>query len=324
MKAVVCHEFGSPDLLRFDDIPPLRPGRGQVVVSVRAAGLNFPDSLIIENKYQTKPPLPFVPGSELAGVVKDVGEDVVGIRAGQRVMCIVTHGAFAEECLVPAHRVVSLPESMDFRTGASCLLTYGTSHHALRNCIATSPAEVLLVLGAAGGVGLAAIDIGKHLGLKVIACASSREKLAACREQGADHTIDYAGEDLRERVSALTGGRGANVVYDPVGGSYAEKALRSLAWRGRFLVVGFAAGEIPKLALNLALLSERSIVGVHWGAWVDQFPDAFATQARELAGWFASETMHPRISAEFPMAEAAAAMKLMKARKVIGKVVLTV
>jgi NADPH2:quinone reductase len=324
MKAVVCREFGSPDLLRFDDMPSLRPGRGQVVVSVRAASLNFPDSLIIENRYQTKPQLPFVPGSELAGVVKEVGEDVAGIHAGQRVMCIVTHGAFAEECLVPAHRVIGLPEAMDFQTGAGFLLTYGTSHHALRNCIATSTGEVLLVLGAAGGVGLAAIDVGKHLGLEVIACASSPEKLAICREHGADHVIDYASEDLRDRVRALTGGRGADVVYDPVGGSYAERALRALGWRGRFLVVGFAAGEIPKFALNLALLSERSIVGVHWGAWVDQFPDAFAAQARELASWFASGVLHPRISAVFPMAEATAAMKLMKARKVIGKVVLAV
>jgi NADPH2:quinone reductase len=322
MKAVVCHEFGPPDFLRFEEIPPARPGRGEVLVSVRAASLNFPDSLIIQNKYQTKPALPFVPGSELAGVVKEVGEGVVGLQAGQRVMCVVTHGAFAEECLVPAHRAVPLAETIDFRTGAGFLLAYGTSHHALCNCITTKPGEVLLILGAAGGVGLAAIEIGKVLGLQVIACASSPEKLAICREHGADHLVEYTTDNLRDRVKALTGGRGADVVYDPVGGGYADTALRALGWRGRYLVVGFASGEIPKLALNLPLLSERSIVGVHWGAWIDRCPDAFAAQARELTSWFSSGKLHPRISTAFPMAEAASAINLMMGRKVTGKVLL--
>ena len=323
MKAVVCREFGSPDLLRFEEIPSPRPGPGEVVVSVRAASLNFPDSLIIQNKYQTKPPLPFVPGSELAGVIKEVGEDVIGVQAGQHVMCVVTHGAFAEECLVPAHRVVPLAETMDFRTGAGFLLAYGTSHHALCNCITAKTGEVLLVLGAAGGVGLAAVEIGKVLGLAVIACASSAEKLAICREHGADHTVNYISDNLRDRVRALTGGRGVDVVYDPVGGDYAEMALRALGWRGRYLVVGFAAGEIPKVALHLPLLSERSIVGVHWGAWLDRLPDAFAAQARDLTTWFAAGKLHPRISAAFPMPEAATAIKLMMERKITGKVLLT-
>ena len=324
MKAVVCREFGPPDLLRFEEMPSLRPGRDEILVSVRAASLNFPDSLIIQNKYQTKPPLPFVPGSELAGVIAEIGEDVAGLQAGQRVMCVVTHGAFAQECVVPARRVVALPEAMDFQTAAGFLLTYGTSHHALCNCIATKPGETLLVLGASGGVGLAAIEIGKVLGLKVVACASSPEKLAVCSEHGADHLLDYATDNLRERVKALTGGRGVDIVYDPVGGSYAEPALRALGWRGRYLVVGFAAGEIPRLPLNLPLLSERSIVGVHWGAWIDRCPEAFAAQARELTAWFASGRLRPRISDVFPMAQAASAIKLMMERKVTGKVLLTV
>jgi NADPH2:quinone reductase len=287
-----------------------------------AASLNFPDSLIIQNKYQTKPPLPFVPGSELAGVVAEVGEGVAGLQAGHRVMCVVTHGAFAQECIVPARRVVAIPGAMDFKTAAGFLLTYGTSHHTLCNCIATRPGETLLVLGASGGVGLAAIEIGKALGLQVVACASSPAKLAVCAEHGADHLIDYASENLRERVKALTGGRGVDIVYDPVGGSYADPALRTLGWRGRYLVVGFAAGEIPKLALNLPLLSERSIAGVHWGAWIDRCPQDFAAQARALTALFSSGRLRPRISNVFPLSDAASAIKLMMERKVTGKVLL--
>jgi NADPH2:quinone reductase len=324
MKAIVCREFGPPDLLRVEDLSSPEPGPDQVLVSVHAAGLNFPDLLIIQNKYQTKPALPFVPGSELAGVVKKVGAKVNRLKVGDRVMCVITDGAFAEECLVPAHRAVRLPERMDYRTGAAFLLTYGTSHHALCNRASTRPGETLLVLGAAGGVGLAAVEIGKVLGLEVIACASSDEKLAVCREHGADHLINYASENLRERVKAITAGKGADVVYDAVGGSSTELALRASAWRGRLLVVGFAAGEIPRMPLNLPLLSERSIVGVHWGAWLDRSPAEFEAGVDRINEWFSAGKLRPHISATYPLESAAAAMKSMMDRKVTGKVVLTI
>src|SRR5690242_17761892 len=254
MKAVLCKQFGPPESLVVEELPSPKPGAGEVVVSVKAASLNFPDVLIIQNKYQFKPPLPFSPGSELAGVVKEVGADVRDVRSGDRVMAFTTYGAFAEEVKTEAARLLPLPQAMDFVTGAAFVLTYATSDHALRDRGALQVGETLLVLGAAGGVGLAAVEIGKALGARVIACASSAEKLEVCRSHGADATINYAAEDLRERVKALSDGRGVDVVYDPVGGAYSEPAFRSLGWRGRHLVVGFAAGEIPKLPLNLPLL----------------------------------------------------------------------
>src|SRR6185436_2806424 len=265
MKAGLCKQYGPPDTLTFEELPSPRAGAGEVVVSVKAASVNFPDVLIIQNKYQFKPPLPFSPGSELAGVVKEVGAGVTNVKAGDKVIAFTTYGAFAEEVKTEAGRLLPLPEGMDFASGAAFLLTYGTSDHALRDRGALQAGETLLVLGAAGGVGLAAIEIGKALGARVIACASSDDKLAVCRAHGADDTINYAAEDLRERIKALTGGRGADVIYDPVGGPYTEPALRSIAWRGRLLVVGFAAGEIPKIPLNLTLLKGCSIVGVFWG-----------------------------------------------------------
>src|SRR5215210_6729513 len=264
MKAVLCKQYGPPESLTFEDLPSPRPGAGEVVVSVKAASVNFPDVLIIQNKYQFKPPLPFSPGSELAGVVKEVGPGVANFRPGDKVMAFTTYGAFAEEVKTEASRLVPMPEGMEYVAASAFLLTYGTSDHALRDRAALKNGETLLVLGAAGGVGLAAIEIGKALGARVIACASSEEKLAVCREHGADATINYATEDLRERIKALTDGRGVDVVYDPVGGPYSEPAFRSVAWRGRLLVVGFAAGDIPKLPLNLALLKGASVVGVFW------------------------------------------------------------
>src|SRR6202008_2614472 len=247
MKAVLCKQFGPPEALVLQDLPSPRPADGEVVISVKAASVNFPDVLIIQNKYQFKAPLPFSPGSELAGVVKEVGAGVKGVRPGDRVIAFTPYGAFAEEVKTEANRLLPLPERMDFVTGAAFLLTYATSDHALRDRGALKAGETLLVLGAAGGVGLAAIEIGKVLGARVIACASSEDKLAVCRIHGADATINYASEDLRERIKALTDGKGVDVVYDPVGGPYTEPAFRSLAGRGRPLVVGFAAGEIPKL-----------------------------------------------------------------------------
>ncbi|HXZ52808.1 MAG TPA: NADPH:quinone oxidoreductase family protein [Burkholderiales bacterium] len=323
MKAVLCKQFGPPETLVIEELPSPRPGPGEVVVSVKAASVNFPDVLVIQNKYQVKATPPFTPGSEFAGVVKEVGAGVTQVRPGDRVLGAGSSGGFAEECLVPAGaRLVPIPASMDFPTAASFLLTYGTSHHALCNRADAKAGESLLVLGAAGGVGLAAVEIGKILGLRVIAAASSKEKLAVCREHGADETIDYSSEDLRERIKALTGGKGVDLIYDPVGGAYTETALRSSAWRARLLVVGFAAGEIPKIPLNLPLLMERSVVGVYWGEWSKRAPQEFAAAVKQLGEWFAARKLRPHISARYPLAQAPRALRDMAERRVMGKVVL--
>jgi NADPH2:quinone reductase len=322
VKAVVCRQFGPPETLALEELPSPVPGEGEVVVSVKAASVNFPDVLIIQNKYQFKPPLPFSPGSELAGVVKQVGAGVTGAKAGDRIIAFTTYGAFAEEVKTEASRLLPLPAGMDFRTGASFLLTYSTSEHALRDRGELKAGETLLVLGAAGGVGIAAIEIGKAVGARVIACASTDDKLAVCRDHGADATIDYATEDLRERIKALTDGQGPDVIYDPVGGSYTELALRSIAWRGRHLVVGFAAGEIPKIPLNLTLLKGCSIVGVFWGDFARREPDRFAESIRQLGRWYADGKLKPHVSATFPLAQASAALTLMAGRRVVGKIVL--
>jgi NADPH2:quinone reductase len=324
MKAVLCKQFGPPDSLVVEEIDSPRAGPGEVVVSVKAASINFPDVLIIQNKYQFKPPLPFSPGSELAGVVKEVGAGVHGFRAGDKVMAFTTYGAFAEEVKTEASRLLPLPDKMSFTTGAAFLLTYATTDHALRDRAALAAGETLLVLGAAGGVGLAAVEIGKALGARVIACASSDEKLAVCRDHGADATINYAAEDLRERLKVLTAGHGADVIYDPVGGPYSEPAFRSIAWRGRHLVVGFAAGEIPKLPLNLALLKGASVVGVFWGDFTRREPARFADSVRQLARWYGEGKLKPHVSQTLPLEKAADALKLMAARQVKGKLVLTV
>ena len=324
MKAILCKQFGPPDTLVFEEVPSPRPGPGEVLVSVKAASVNFPDVLIIQNKYQFKPPLPFSPGSELAGVVKELGEGVKAVRPGDQVIAFTTYGAFAEEVKTEAARLLPLPEGMDFPSGAAFLLTYATSDHALRDRAALKAGETLLVLGAAGGVGLAAVEIGKALGARVIACASTDDKLAVCKEHGADATINYAAEDLRERIKALTDGRGVDVVYDAVGGPYTEAAFRSIAWRGRLLVVGFAAGDIPKLPLNLALLKGAAVVGVFWGDFARREPKQFAESVRQLGAWYREGKLRPHVSQTLPLAQAAEALKLMAARKVKGKLVLTV
>jgi NADPH2:quinone reductase len=323
MKAVLCKQFGPPESLVLEELPSPKASAGEVVVTVRAASVNFPDFLIIQNKYQFKPPLPFSPGSELSGVVKEVGAGVSNVRAGDRVIAFTTYGAFAEEVKTEAVRLLPLPERMDFVTGAAFLLTYATSDHALRDRAALRSGETLLVLGAAGGVGLAAIEIGKALGARVIACASSDEKLAVCREHGADAGINYASEDLRERIKALTEGRGVDVVYDAVGGPYTEPAFRSLAWRGRLLVVGFAAGEIPKLPLNLPLLKGASVVGVFWGDFARREPKAFAESAKQLARWYAEGKLRPHVSQTLPLERAAEAIRLLASRQAKGKIVVT-
>ena len=324
MKAVLCKQFGPPESLVVEELPSPRAGAGEVVVSVRAASLNFPDVLIIQNKYQFKPPLPFSPGSELAGLVKEVGEGVRGYKPGDRVLAVTTYGAFAEEVKVDAGRLVPIPAGMDFNSAAAFLMTYGTSDHALRDRAQLRAGETLLVLGAAGGVGLSAVEIGKALGARVIACASSADKLEVCRQHGADDAINYATEDLRERIKELTGGKGVDVVYDPVGGPYTEPALRSTGWRGRLLVIGFTAGDIPKIPLNLPLLKGSSIVGVFWGEFARREPKAFAESIGQLGAWFREGKLKPHVSQTFPLEQAVEALKLMATRKAKGKVVLTV
>ena len=324
MKAILCKAYGPPDSLVVEDVPSPVAGPGEVVVSVKTASVNFPDVLIIQNKYQMKPPLPFSPGSELAGVVRSVGDGVMRWKPGDPVMAITGYGAFAEEVKVEMNRLLPVPPGMDFASAAAFGLTYATSEHALCDRGELKAGETLLVLGASGGVGIAAIEIGKILGARVIACASTDDKLAVCREHGADDTINYATEDLRERIKAITGGKGADVVYDPVGGTYTELALRSIAWRGRLLVVGFAAGDIPKIPLNLTLLKGCAIVGVFWGEFTRREPQRFLAAMDKLGRWFAEGRLKPHVSATFPLERAADALAMMAARNVKGKVVLTV
>lgn len=324
MKALLCKAFGPPESLVLEEVPSPTAGAGEVVVSIKAASVNFPDVLIIQNKYQFKPPLPFSPGSELAGVVKSVGPGVTGVKPGDKVIAFTTFGAFAEEVKTEAARLLPLPEGMSFEEGASFILTYGTTDHALRDRARMKAGEALLVLGAAGGVGVAAIELGKAMGARVIACASSDEKLAVCRQHGADDTINYASEDLRERIKVLTAGKGVDVIYDAVGGPYTEPAFRSIAWRGRHLVIGFAAGDIPKLPLNLALLKGASVVGVFWGDFTRREPQAFAESARQLGRWYREGRLKPHVSATFPLEKAADAIKLLASRQAKGKVVIRI
>jgi len=324
VKAVLCKTYGPPESLVVEELASPVAGPSEVVLSMKAASVNFPDVLIIQNKYQVKPPLPFSPGSELAGIVKSVGDGVTAFKPGDAVMAITGYGAFAEEVKADAARLLPIPAGMDFASAAAFGLTYATSEHALCDRGALQAGETLLVLGAAGGVGIAAIEIGKVLGARVIACASTDEKLAVCREHGADETINYATEDLRERLKSLTGGTGPDVVYDPVGGAYTELALRSIAWRGRLLVVGFAAGDIPKIPLNLTLLKGCSIVGIFWGEFTRREPQRFLEAMEKLGRWFAEGKLKPHVSATFPLERAADALTLMAERKVKGKVVVTV
>lgn len=321
MKALLCTTFGPPQLLEYRDVPSPRPQAGEVLVSVRAASVNFPDVLIIENKYQFKPSLPFSPGCELSGVVKEVGPGVAGLVPGDRVMAFTVHGAFAEEVVVDAASVLPIPTGMDFASAAALLLTYGTADHALRDRGAVRKGETVLVLGAAGGIGLASIEIAKAIGARVIACASSAEKLAVCRDRGADDVINYAMEDLRDRIKAVTSGRGVDVIVDPVGGGVTEVALRSIAWRGRLLIIGFADGNIPKIPLNLVLLKGCSLIGVFWGDFTRREPQAFAASAEQLCDWYAEGRIKPHISVTLPLSRGAEAIGLMAGRKVIGKIV---
>ena len=322
MKAVLCKQWGPPDSLVVEDLPDVAPGPGEVAIDVYAAGVNFPDVLIIQNKYQTKPALPFVPGSELAGVVRALGDGVTQYQVGDRVVAFIGHGAFAQQVCVPAQIVLPIPPEMDFDTAAAMTLTYSTSYHAVVDRAQIKAGETMLVLGAAGGVGLAAIEIGRAMGARIIAAASSDEKLEVCRQHGADATINYSTQDLREAIKATTDGRGPDVIFDPVGGSYTEPAFRSIGWRGRHLVVGFANGEIPRLPLNLTLLKSASVVGVYWGEFAKREPQANMQAMQQLLSWLNEGKIRPHISGRYPLADTARALKDMAARKVTGKVII--
>ena len=324
MKAIVCKELGPPSSLVFEEVPDPQAGPGEVVIDVKAAGVNFPDVLIVQGLYQFKPPLPFSPGHEVAGVVRSIGDGVTTLKPGDRVIAVVGYGGFAEQFAVEAARCLPMPGAMDYPTGAGFVLAHSTSHYALRDRAKLQPGETLLVLGAAGGVGLAAVEIGVAMGARVIAAASTDEKLAVCRERGAAEAINYETEDLRVRVKELTGGNGVDVCYDPVGGGYAEPAVRSMAWDGRYLVVGFAAGEIPKIPLNLLLLKSCNLQGVFWGAFTARDPGRFAELMRELLGWWAEGKIVPLVSQTYPLGRAADALQDVANRKVRGKAVLLV
>ncbi|MEO6024555.1 MAG: NADPH:quinone oxidoreductase family protein [Burkholderiales bacterium] len=322
MKAVLCKAWGGTETLVIEDIPSLKAGPGQVVITVKACGVNFPDTLIIQGKYQFKPDRPFSPGGEVAGEVKEIGEGVTGVRAGDRVIAFTGWGGFAEEVMTTPDKLIPIPGGMDFATASAFVMTYGTSHHALKHRAELKAGETLLVLGAAGGVGLAAVEIGKVMGAKVIAAASSDEKLAVCKAHGADELINYTTQDLRTRIKEITGEKGVNVVYDPIGGPYAEPALRSTGWAGRYLVIGFASGEIPKIPLNLTLLKGNSIVGVFWGDFTRREKQRNIESLQELGAWFAAGKLKPLVSKQYPLIEAAQALNDMMQRKVTGKVVL--
>ncbi len=322
MRAVRCHQLIGPKGLRVDDLENPTASEGEVLIDVHAAGVNFPEVLLTYGKYQFKPEPPFIPGGEAAGVVSGVGANVSSLKVGDRVAATMINGAFAEKIVVSELAAVKLPDAVDFQVAAVTLLTYATTYHALVDRAQLKAGETLLVLGAGGGVGVAAIQLGKLLGAKVIAAASTPEKIAFCKQMGADDGVCYGTEDLKERVKALTLGEGANVIYDPVGGRYSEPALRSIAWEGRFLVVGFAAGDIPKIPLNLALLKGCQIVGVFWGAFAMREPLRQRANADKILAWVAEGKLKPHVDASLPFDRAAEALERLEKRQVLGKLVL--
>jgi NADPH:quinone reductase len=322
MHAWLCEKPTGIDALSWQELPTPAPAKAEVLIEIKAASLNFPDILIVQNKYQMKPPLPFVPGSEYAGVVVALGEGVNHLKVGQHVACLSGTGGFATHVVAPAERCMPLPAGFPFVDAAAFIMIYATSHHALVDRAQLKAGETVLVLGAAGGVGTAAIQIAKLMGAKVIAAASTDEKCTLCKTIGADETINYQTENLRDRLKTLTGGRGPDVIYDPVGGDFAEPAFRSIAWRGRYLVVGFASGPIPALPFNLALLKGASIVGVFWGDYSRREPKANAAMMAELAQWYGQGKIKPVIEGTMPMAELKAAYAHMGSRGVKGKLVM--
>jgi NADPH:quinone reductase len=323
MHAWFCDTLDGANALIWREAPTPEPAAGQVRIAIHAASLNFPDALIVQGKYQIKPELPFVPGSEYAGVVDAVGEGVTHLRVGQRVACLSGTGGFGTHTLAPAKLCIPLPDAIGYTDAAAFIMIYATSHHALVDRAQLKAGETVLILGAAGGVGTAAIQIAKAMGAKVIAAASSDDKCALCQQLGADATINYSSTDLREAIKTLTDGKGPDVVYDPVGGKLAEPAFRSIAWRGRYLVVGFASDpQVPNLPMNLPLLKGASLVGVFWGAFAQKEPKANAAMMAELVQWYAQGKIKPVIDAAMPMADLKQAYERMAARQVKGKLVM--
>ena len=323
MKALFCQQFGPIENLVVTEVPAPSLAPGKVLIDVKAASLNFPDALMVQGLYQVKPPTPFVPGAEYAGVVAAVGEGVTHVKAGDHVMAFTGWGGFAEQAVADAMRVSPMPPTMSFAQGASFVLTYATSHQALKDVAKRQAGETLLILGASGGVGTSAIQLAKITGATVIAAASSDDKLALCKSLGADHLVNYSHDDWRDQLNAIVGKKGVDVVYDAVGGPYAEPALRSLGWRGRYLVVGFAAGDIPKIPLNLALLKERQILGVYWGDSVAANPKGHLANMRELGEWFAAGKIAPSITESVGLDGARDALTRMASRQAMGKIVVT-
>ncbi|MCY1489970.1 Quinone oxidoreductase 1 [compost metagenome] len=324
MKAILCKAFGPADTLVLEEIASPEPKKNEILIDVHAAAVNFPDTLIIEGKYQFKPPFPFSPGGEAAGVVAAVGEKVSHLKPGDRVMALTGWGSFAEQVAVPSYNVMPIPKGIDFNSAAAFGMTYGTSMHALKQRANLQPGETLLVLGASGGVGLAAVEIGKAMGARVIAAASSAEKLEVAKAAGADALINYSEESLKDRVKELTGGQGADVIYDPVGGDLFDAAVRAINWNGRLLVVGFASGRIPELPVNLALLKGASVVGVFWGSFAQRQPQDNLANFQQLFAWYAEGKLKPLVSQTFPLERAADAINALATRQSVGKVVVEV
>ncbi|HEX2350050.1 MAG TPA: NADPH:quinone oxidoreductase family protein [Ktedonobacterales bacterium] len=321
MKAVLCRAFGPPEQLEVGEIETPTPATGEIVLGVRACAVNFPDTLVIQGKYQFQPPMPFSPGTDVAGVVLAVGAGVEGLAVGDRALALVPNGGYAEAVACDARSALRIPDGVDFVSAAAFQMTYDTAYHALVDRAHLAAGETLLVLGAAGGVGLAAVELGKLLGARVIAAASSAEKLDVCRTHGADEGIDYSSEDLRERLKTLAP-QGVDVVYDPVGGALSEQALRSLGWQGRHLVVGFATGDIPRIPLNLPLLKGCSVVGVFYGGFIGREPAHSLENKRRLLEWLAEGKIRPFVSQTYPLERAAEALNALLARQATGKLVL--
>lgn len=324
MKAILCKEYGTPDDLVIEETAAPELAEGQVRISVRACGVNFPDVLMIAGKYQIQPPMPFSPGAEISGDILEVGDSVTRLKAGQRVLALCGHGGMAEQVCVDANAVIPISDDMDYPTAAGFILTYGTSYYALKQRAALQPGETLLVLGAAGGVGIAAVELGAHMGANVIAAASSAEKLALAKEYGATEGINYLESSLKDKVKALTGGAGADVIFDPVGGPLFDDCLRSVAWNGRILVIGFASGEIPSIPANLPLLKGSSIVGVFWGRFAEREPKAHIANTMALLKMFSDGIVKPHISEQFEFEAAADALRSLAERRAMGKVVVII
>ena len=323
MKAVLCKEFGGPEKLVVEDIATPTPGDGEVRLRIHACGVNFGDTLIIQGTYQVKPPLPFSPGMECAGEISEVGAGVKGYKIGDRVLAMTGHGGFAQEVVVDANMLIPIPQSMSFEHAAAFPVAYGTSHVGLDYRAGLKSGETLLVLGAAGGVGLTAVEIGKAMGATVIAAASSAEKLDVCKQYGADHLINYSEEDIRDRVKEITGGKGADVIYDPVGGDAFDAAMRSIAWEGRLVVIGFASGRVPEAKANILLVKNISVVGFYWGSYNIKKPEVVMESMKTLLQWYDAGKIKPHVSHQIPMEKAADALEMMIQRKSTGKVVLT-